>query len=67
MGLKPEDSLPEISGVGIPFFTAAHILMWLPEGTGCHMLSGLPEGTPSLVRPEFSKQLDAKQLEESVK
>ena len=40
---------------------------WLPEGTGLHMLNGLPEGTPSLVRPEFGKQLDAKQLEESVK
>lgn len=39
---------------------------WLPEGSGLQMLNGIPEGTPSLVRPEFRKQLETKQLEESV-
>lgn len=39
---------------------------WLPEGSGLLMLNGVPEGTPSLVRPEFRKQLETKQLEESV-
>lgn len=40
---------------------------WLAEGCGLQMLNGIPEGTPSLVRPEFRKQLETvKQLEESV-
>lgn len=39
---------------------------WLPEGSGLQMLNGIPEGTPSLVRPEFRKQLETKQLEDSV-
>lgn len=39
---------------------------WLPEGTGFHLLNGVPEGTPSLVRPEFRKQLGIKELTDSV-
>ena len=39
---------------------------WLPEGSGLQMLNGVPEGVPSLVRPDFRKQLETKQLEESV-
>ena len=39
---------------------------WLTEGSGLQMLNGVPEGTPSLVRPEFRKQLETKQLEDSV-
>ena len=39
---------------------------WLPEASGLQILNGVPDGTPSLVKPEFRKQLDTKQLEESV-
>jgi len=53
--------------VQLKYKTWANDKTWLPKGSGLQMLNGIPGGTPSLVRPEFCKKLETKQLEESVK
>ena len=39
---------------------------WLPDGPGLRILNNTPKGVPPLVRPDPKKQLDVKDLQDSV-